>query len=106
MRRRAKKLTKTPFIIAWLLITCCATFGAVPIVWIVPSSLVRVYTTDAPGSGTTATINCARGEYCAFQVETQAPACGLTNINFCSPCFKVHVVAPFLSTDMIMYCNN
>jgi len=103
MRRRAKKLTKTPFIIAWLLITCCATFGAVPIVWIVPSSLVRVYPTDAPGSGTTATINCARGEYCAFQVATHAPAGGLTNINFGASSLTGPGGASIPSTDLIRY---
>src|SRR5439155_18129123 len=96
-------MTKTPFIIASILIGYCAAFGAAPIVWVVPSSLLRVYPTDAAGSGTTVTINCARGEYCAFQVAVQAPAGGLTNINFSVSNLTGPGGASIPSTDLIRY---
>jgi len=79
--RRSEKMIKTPFIIAWVVAGCCGAFAAAPTVWVVPISLLRVYPTEAPGSETTVTISCARGEYCAFQVATHAPTGGLTHIN-------------------------
>src|SRR5437667_11450177 len=96
-------MTKTPFIIAWILIRCCVAFGTAPIVWIVPSSLLRVYPTDVPGGGTTVTINCARGEYCAFQVAVQAPAGGLANINFSVSNLTGRGRPSIPSTDLIVY---
>jgi len=96
-------MTKTPFIIASILIGCCAAFGAAPIVWILPSSLLRVYPTDAAGSGTTGTISCARGEYCAFQVVAQAPAGGLANVNFSVSNLSGRGRASIPSTNLIRY---
>ena len=97
-------LRKTLFIIVWISLGCgVAAFGAAPIVWVVPSSLLRVYPTDAAGSGTTVTINCARGEYCAFQVAVQAPAGGLTNINFSVSNLTGPGGASIPSTDLIRY---
>jgi hypothetical protein len=56
--------------------------GATPILWAVRSSLHRVGPIDAPGGSTQAVIHAARGEYEPFQIAVQAPAGGLTNINF------------------------
>jgi hypothetical protein len=64
----------------WIAGFCGTALAATPIVWVVPNSLLRVYPTDVAGSGTTATIYCGRGEYCAFQVAAQAPSGGLTNV--------------------------
>jgi hypothetical protein len=96
-------MTKTAFIIAWILAGCGVAFGAAPLVWVIASSLSRVYPTDAPGSGTTVTISCARGEYCAFQVATQAPAGGLSNINFSVSNLTESGGASIPSMDLIRY---
>ena len=53
-----------------------------PIVWVVPSSLVRIAPTETAGVETTAAISAARGEYQSFQVAIQAPVGGLTELNF------------------------
>jgi hypothetical protein len=68
--------------IVWLVIVCCQTFAANPIVWVVSSPLHRVGPTDAPGVRTNAVIRAARGEYGSFQVAIQARSGGLTNVNF------------------------
>src|SRR6185437_16124446 len=54
--------------------------SAQPLVW-TTSSLIRTGPNDAAGTGTTATISAARGEYESFQIAIQAPASGLTNVN-------------------------
>lgn len=54
--------------------------SAQPIVW-TTASLVRTGPADAAGTGTTAAISAARGEYESFQIAVQAPASGLTNVN-------------------------
>jgi hypothetical protein len=69
------------FLAAWL-IAACGSSGATPIVWVVPSSLLRAFQTDAPGGETTVRINCARGGNHPFQVAVQAPAGGLTSLDF------------------------
>jgi hypothetical protein len=54
---------------------------AQPKVW-VTSSLERTAPSDPAGSGTLAQIYAAKGESESFQVVVQAPASGLTNVNF------------------------
>ncbi len=54
---------------------------AQPKVWVTPS-LQRTGPTDAAGSGTFAQIYAGRGESESFQVVVQAPASGLSNVNF------------------------
>jgi hypothetical protein len=54
---------------------------AQPKVW-VTSSLERTAPSAAAGSGTFAQIYAAKGESESFQVVVQAPASGLTNVNF------------------------
>ena len=77
------KLKKTAsLMMVWIVVACGRALGAAPIVWVVPSSLHRVYPTDAPGARTKVMIYCARGEYQPFQVAIQAPAGGLTRVNF------------------------
>ena len=51
-----------------------------PIVWAV-GSLYRVGPADAAGTSTTAQMWAGRGEYESFQIITQAPTGGLTNVN-------------------------
>lgn len=51
-----------------------------PIVWVVPS-LQRVGPSDAAGSGSTAQLVAAKGEYQSFQIVVRAPSSGLTNVN-------------------------
>ena len=53
-----------------------------PIVWVAPSSLVRIAPTEKPGEMHTAVIYAARGESQSFQVAVQAPASDLTDMNF------------------------
>ena len=53
-----------------------------PIVWVVPSTLVRISPTEKPGTTRTVTIFAARGEYQSFQVAVHAPAGNLTDLNF------------------------
>lgn len=53
-----------------------------PIAWVVPSTLERVTRTQKPGTQTGVAICAARGEYQSFQIAVQAPAGGLTNVNF------------------------
>jgi hypothetical protein len=53
-----------------------------PIVWVAPSSLVRIAPTEKPGEMHTAVIYAARGESQSFQVAVQAPASDLTDVNF------------------------
>src|SRR5207245_7896114 len=48
-------------------------------------------------------INCARGEYCAFQVAVQAPAGGLANINFSVSNLTGRGRPSIPSTDLIVY---
>jgi hypothetical protein len=74
----------------WLIVLCGRALGAIPIVWVVPNSLLRVYPTAAPGTRTMVTIYCARGEYQPFQIAIQAPAGGLTRVNFS----VAHLVGP------------
>ena len=64
------------------LIACSGALGATPVVWVVPSSLLRVGPNDAPGERTEAVIHAAGGEYQSFQVAIRAPEGGLTRINF------------------------
>lgn len=54
---------------------------AQPKVW-VTSSLERTGPSDAAGSGTLAQLYAGKGESESFQVVVQAPASGLTNVNF------------------------
>lgn len=54
--------------------------GEGPIVWVPASTLVRIYPTEKPGSGTTVTIYAARGEVQSFQVAVQGPVHGLTGV--------------------------
>lgn len=54
---------------------------AQPKVW-VTSSLQRTGPSDAAGSGTFAQIYAGKGESESFQVVVQAPASGLSNVNF------------------------
>lgn len=78
-----KEMTRAaPLTAAWIVMVCCAGFGATPIVWVVPSTLQRVGPTDAPGVRTDVKIHAARGEYESFQVAVQAPGGGLTNVSF------------------------
>src|SRR6185312_16359750 len=55
--------------------------SSLPVAW-TTSSLVRTGKTDAAGTSTQAMISAGRGEYESFQVAVQAPAGGLTNVNF------------------------
>jgi hypothetical protein len=55
---------------------------AAPIVWVVPSSLQRVGPTDPAGAGLGAVVRAGRGEAEPFQVAIQAPAGGLTHVDF------------------------
>jgi hypothetical protein len=57
-------------------------FATGPLVWVVPSTLERVYRTQPAGRRTTTKIFAARGEYQSFQIAIQAPAGGLSNVNF------------------------
>jgi hypothetical protein len=68
--------------IVWIVLVCCRAFGAAPIVWVVPTTLMRVYPTAPAGYGTTVHIFAARGEYQSFQVAIQAPAGGLGGVSF------------------------
>src|SRR6185503_828498 len=54
---------------------------AQPKVWVTPS-MQRTGPTDAAGSGTLAQLYAAIGESESFQVVVQAPASGLSNVNF------------------------
>jgi Domain of unknown function (DUF4091) len=53
-----------------------------PSAWVVPSTLERVTRTQKPGAQTGVAIYAARGEYQSFQIAVQAPAGGLTDLNF------------------------
>jgi Domain of unknown function (DUF4091) len=99
----SQELKRTLFVIAWVFAAGCAALAAAPIVWVVPNSLLRVYPTDPPGSGTAVTIYCARGEYCAFQVAVQAPAGGLTKVNFSASSLTGPGGATIPSSDLIAY---
>ena len=90
------------FVVVWLTAACGA-YGATPIVWVVPSSLLRVYPTDAPGGETKVKIRCAGGEYCPFQVAVQAPAGGLTSLNFFVSDLRGPEGASIPSEDLIRY---
>jgi hypothetical protein len=96
-------MKKTAFILAWILIGCCAAFGATPMVWVIPSSLHRVYPTVAPGHGTRAVIRAARGEYEPFQVAIQAPEGGLTRVNFSVSNLVGPRRAVLARTNLILY---
>ena len=78
--------------------------GAAPIVWAVPSSLLRVGPTDAAGSGTAVTIYGSRGEFVPFQIAVKAPAGGLTNVRLSIP---NHLTGPSGATifraNLILY---
>src|SRR5437773_3436512 len=96
-------MTKAPLIIVWILVGCCVAFGAVPIVWVVPNSLLRVYPTGPPSSVTAVTLYCARGEYCPVQVAVQAPAGGHANIGLSLSNLPGPGGASIPSTDLIAY---
>ena len=98
-----KEMKKITIIIACFIAVCSTALGAAPIVWVVPNSLLRVYPTDAAGTGTTVTIYCARGEYCAFQVAVQAPAGGLTNVSISASSLTGPGSASIPSSDLIAY---
>jgi len=53
-----------------------------PIVWTVPSTLVRIARTEKAGTTKNVRISAARGEYQSFQVAVQATAENLTNLSF------------------------
>ncbi len=66
----------------WAIFSCRPAAASQPLAWVVPNSLQRVGPTDPAGSGTTAVVHSARGEYEAFQVGIQASAGPVSNINF------------------------
>jgi hypothetical protein len=70
------------FVLASLVALSARALGAAPVVWVVPSSLLRVRPTNEPGVGTDAVAHAAPGEYQSFQVAIQALSGGLTNVNF------------------------
>ncbi len=80
--REMKRKNTTIATLVWVVVVCSRAFGATPIVWVVPSSLQRVGSTDAPGVKSNVVIRTARGEFQSFQVAIQAPSGGLTNVNF------------------------
>lgn len=53
-----------------------------PIVWVAPSSLVRIAPTEKPGRMRTAVIYAAREETQSFQVAVHASGSDLTDVNF------------------------
>ncbi|MGB8481469.1 MAG: DUF4091 domain-containing protein [Acidobacteriaceae bacterium] len=53
-----------------------------PIVWVAPSSLVRIAPTEKPGKTRAAVIYAARGETQSFQVAVHAPGNGLNDVDF------------------------
>ena len=53
-----------------------------PIVWVAPSSLVRITPTEKPRATRTAVIYAARGETQSFQVAVHASGSDLTDVNF------------------------
>ena len=69
-------------LVTTIVFSCGVVCAQVPDVWVVPSTLLRVGQTDAPGNGTTATLHGGRGEYVSFQVAVHAPADGLKKVNF------------------------
>jgi len=68
------------FLAILMLIGSSLASGQGPTVWVVPSTLLRVGPTDAAGTGTTATIYGAQGEYVPFQISVKAPSAALTNV--------------------------
>jgi len=87
----------------WMLVGCGVAFGAAPIVWVVPSTLLRVGPTDTAGSGTTATLYGGQGEYVAFQVAVQAPSGGLTNVTLSASSLTGPGGATIPSANLILY---
>ena len=53
-----------------------------PIVWVAPSSLVRITPAEKPGETRTAVIYAARGETQSFQVAVHASGSDLTDVDF------------------------
>ena len=80
MERAVKNTWLIVAITAGVLAAAQPLIGEVPIVWVPASTLVRIYPTEKPGSGTTVTIYAARGEVQSFQVAVQGPAHGLTGV--------------------------
>jgi hypothetical protein len=93
----------TDVLVVLMLVCCGVAFGATPIVWVVPSTLLRVGLTDAAGSGTTATIYGGQGEYVAFQVAVQAPSGGLTNVTLSATSLTGPGGATIPSSSLILY---
>ncbi len=89
--------------IALILACCRVAFGAEPIVWVVPSSLLRVGPKDAPGCGTKADIYGGRGETVDFQLAVHAPEGGLTNLNFSTSKLTGPDGAEIASKNLVLY---
>ncbi len=77
-----KKIGLFISVIVGILIASQTVLAEGPIAWVVPSTLIRVTQTEKPGTQVRAAIYAARGEYQSFQVAVQAPAGGLTDLNF------------------------
>ena len=65
---------------ATVILSCNVCIAQAPVVWVVPSSLLRVGPMDPAGNGKTATLYGGRGEYVPFQVAVHAPASGLIDV--------------------------
>ncbi len=98
------KKTKTMSVVVVLILAGCGVaLGATPVVWVVPSTLLRIGPTEAAGRGTRVTIYGGRGEYIAFQVAVQAPTGGLTNVRFSVSSLTGPGGATIPSTSLILY---
>jgi hypothetical protein len=94
---------QSALVISFGLISCGVAFCAEPIVWVVPSTLVRVGPKDHPGFGTKANLSGGRGEYVDFQVAVHAPEGGLTNLNFSISKLKGSACAEIASQNLVRY---
>jgi Domain of unknown function (DUF4091) len=102
-RRRNIGRARSVFVITFGLIGCGVAYGAEPIVWVVPSTLVRIGPKDSPGSETRAMIYGGRGEYVDFQVGVHASEGGLTNLNFSTSKLTGPNGAEIASQNLIRY---
>jgi Domain of unknown function (DUF4091) len=90
-------------VIAFVFISCGLACGAEPVVWVVPSTLLRVGPKDAPRWETTASLYGGRGEYIGFQVAVHARAGGLTNLNFSASKLTRPDGTEIASKNLILY---
>ena len=101
--RQNVRRTRFVLVITFGVVSCGVAYGAEPIVWVVPSTLVRIGPKDSPGSGTKVDIHGGRGEYVDFQVAVHAPNGGLTNLNFSTSTLKGLDGTQIASQNLVRY---